>query len=1422
MSRANLTTSQTEAVRRVDGDLLVSAAAGSGKTTVLAHRCAHLLLDAPVEQRCDANQLLVLTFTDAAATEMRSRIRAVLEERLAEVATEDVFAGKSPTGAFRAAAPAAPEAARIRHQIELLPLAQISTIHSFCLWLTRRHFQELGVDPLFEIMDEAEARLLKRQVLDDLLEAIYQRSRNPGLTTADPNGKPAGSIAMETPPADGAPLVDAAMAKPLDAASPDLPARLLALVETYGGRNDQSITDFILSLGNYLASLPDPESWLISSVSRVCEHPERLVQEWIAILRDDFRRLDEEAAARFGNLEPADSRLALMAQTVAAYREKLDTWRRSLEGITLTDPVQPATPFAALDAVLADVRSHPLGKPRPIRRNAKNDPDTEAVFEAALESFDAFRKHAAKTQEQAPFSVQESIEGLHRVAPFVETLVEVVRLFVAQLEQRKRAIACVEFSDLERFAYQLLRSQASALDTAPSVNEIVTALRRRFRYVLIDEYQDISPIQEAIIRGVSRGPDDIQDGNLFAVGDVRQSIYRFRLAEPSIFVDRQKMLRAGPRNGLILLSENFRSRRGILDFVNALFAVLMGNPAMPLGYNEEAWLRPGRDVDEASPLRGDDPPVEIHLIDSQATAANAGGEGAEPSADAGPEEARDAPSGEDEGVDETAAEDEEAAHWNDLQKETLLAGRRLLELRIASSKNAANGGRVYEWGDFVILLRSASIHAGKAAEALRSLGIPVAPPDSGAFLKSREVREAVAALRVLDNPLQDLPLAAALRCGLFSRPFNEQELLDIRRSAPDASFSAAFPACADLSADPSAQRSGLGPSPGEAFEGLREAPSARLISAPLAEKVRDTLKAIERWRHLARVRPVADVLWQFLDESGHFARCLALPDGLHRRSNLLELHHLAGQFGRFRRQGLHRFLTFLEEVEDKLDEAPRGASRKAEGGVRIMTIHAGKGLEFPVVFILGLGRKFNLSDTFRNMSFERDVGIGLSIVDRERMIRYPTLTSILAERASKKAALEEELRVLYVAMTRAAHRLILVATPKSRAKLLAVFDATASSTKPAAHLHTVTELEILGAATPIDWLLPLFKRFGPARLVFGDDLAPPEALARVKLHRGALTRDKAAEQPRADDVKAAAPRDMDMIAQFTDAADHSALTLAVRACRDRVEFLYPHLAANSFPSVVSASEAKRMMLDFDLDGLPADEAASEISEPRVFTRATMPRAEHLEIMHGDNAHGGPPSSPHSPRPPAIDPREFGTAMHRILELLDVRLWSEQGFQAAIEKVKHDGCLSEGEWALVDLDALAWFATTALAAQLLAPSAKFYRELPFISLEPPGLFDPSAVDLPSEDRILVRGVIDLLIDGPRGLHIADYKTDRLSREQLAERVRLYTPQLQLYARAASRIWRRPVRACSLVFLSAREVVVVPDGPADLSDFPLPLT
>lgn len=1418
MSRANLTTNQTEAVRRVDGDLLVSAAAGSGKTTVLAHRCAHLLLDAPVEQRCDANQLLVLTFTDAAATEMRSRIRTVLEERLAEVTAEDAFAGESPTSAFRAAAPAAPEAARIQHQIELLPLAQISTIHSFCLWLTRRHFQELDVDPLFELMDEAEARLLKRQVLDDLLEAIYRRSRNPELTTSDPNGKPAGAIAVETPPTDGAPLVGAAMAKSLDAASPDLPARLLTLVETYGGRNDQSITDFILSLGDYLSSLPDPESWLNSSVSRVCEHPERLIQEWIAFLRDDFRRLDEEAAARFGNLEPADPRLALMVQTVAAYREKLNTWRRSLETISLTDHAQPAAPFAALDAVLADVRSHPLDKPRQIRRNAKNDPDTEAVFEAVLESFDAFRKHAAKAQEQVPLSIRESLEGLHRVAPFVETLVEVVRLFVALLEQRKRDIACVEFSDLERFAYQLLRPQTSTLNTTPSANEIVTALRRRFRHVLIDEYQDISPIQEAIIRGVSRESDGIQEGNLFAVGDVRQSIYRFRLAEPSIFVDRQKALRAEPRNGLILLSENFRSRRGILDFVNAIFAVLMGNPAMQPGYNEEAWLRPGRDVDEASPLRRDDPPVEIHLIDSQATAANADGEGAEPPSGAGPEEARDAASGGDEGVDETAAEDEEAAHWNDLQKETLLAGRRLLELRIASSENAAHGGRAYEWEDFAILLRSASINAGKAAEALRSLGIPVAPPDSGAFLKSREVREAVAALRMLDNPLQDLPLAAVLRCGLFSKPFNEQELLDIRRSVPDAPFSAAFPACAD----PSAQRSGLGPSQGEAFEGLKEPPSARLISEPLAEKVRDTLKAVERWRHLARVRPVADVLWQFLDESGHFARCLALPDGLHRRSNLLELHHLASQFGRFRRQGLHRFLTFLEEVEDKLDAAPRGASRKAENGVRIMTIHAGKGLEFPVVFILGLGQKFNLSDTFRNMLFERDVGIGLSIVDRERMIRYPTLTSILAERASKKAALEEELRVLYVAMTRAAHRLILVATPKSRAKLLALFDAAAHSTKATAQPHAVTELEILGASAPIDWLLPLLKRFGPARLAFGDDLALPEALARVKLHHGAMTQGKAAEQPRANDAKAAAPRDMDMIAQSAEAADHLALTLAVRACRDRIEFLYPHLAANSFPSVVSASEAKRMMLDFDLDGLPADEAASEIPEPRAFARATMRCAEHLEIKQGDDARGGPPSPPDSPRPPAIDPREFGTAMHRILELLDVRLWSEQGFQAAIEKVKHAGRLSEGEWALVDLDALAWFATTALAAQLLIPSAQFYRELPFISLEPPGLFDPSAVDLPSEDRILVRGVIDLLIDDPRGLHIVDYKTDRLPQDQLAERVRLYAPQLQLYARAASRIWRRPVRACSLVFLSAREVVEVPNGSADLSDFPLPLT
>lgn len=1325
MSATPFTKEQRRAIETAGCDVVVAAGAGSGKTAVLAERCAHLVCDAPPPARCDADQLLVLTFTDAAAAEMRARIVEAIRRR----------------------ARLAPADARLRRQAALVDAAAISTIHAFCHSLVRRHFVEADIDPAAALMDEDEAVLLRGDVLDALFESYYERGRRAG--TGD------------LPPDDPA-------------------RRFMELVEVYGLGRDAGIAQSVRRLCDYLDSLPDPESWLTDAVAELQRPVESIAVRAAAELRAELERQHEHVLREVEALDKSEGRCAMIGAVLDDHAAKLAEWSGAL-----------AADNAAYDRVRGEIAGYELTRSPKTRRNKNDDGSTAAALDAAIDLFDLVTKDLLGKRLKprfGRFTAQEWADGLHATAPFAATWVDLARAFRSAYVERKRALGVLDFADLERLALGLLRSGADG--AAPATNRgssIAAALRSRFAHVLVDEFQDVNPVQAAIVDLLRRGTEE-GGGNLFVVGDVKQSIYRFRLAEPSILVERWQAARSG--DGLsqaVPLSRNFRSRPEVIDFVNLVFAQLMRPGAGPIEYDEAARLVHGRAGDEPSA----DHRVELHLLERHLSDATPSDDGAE----------------EDEN---TTAEDDaprpfdpaDPAGWETIEREAFLIGRRIREMmaggcsprsgeRPKARRGAANdpsrsderpASRSDEppgplrFKHFAVLLRSVKASAARVVAMLRSMGIPAYSGAGGDFLAALEVREVLAALHVLDNPRQDIPLASVLRTGLLGDAFIEDELVEIR--------------CLDR---------------GVPFHEAVFAYANRGPDAGLRHRLRRLRQHIQRERDEVRCRPLAEFLWSLVERSGYLAYVGGLPDGPQRRANLILLHERARTFGTFRLQGLHRFLRFIESMETQEREWPVG-SPVGEGDdvVRVMSIHKAKGLEFPVVFVAGLGTRFNMQDRSGRMLFERQSGLGLRVVDSQRMIEYPSLAWQRVVEEIERTTRQEEMRIMYVAMTRARDKLVLVGTPRCK-ELASWLDAARRRRQPPS-AHTV-----MNAASMLDWLVPVLAsaaagevRWPGERTSGPDRSTSPEVcvhhardVVSWRVEAGAedlRERRRAASRleplPASEPVETEGPR--------------------VQAIMARMSAVYPHLPLASVPSVLAASAFKGAY-DFTREG---DEAVPIAEERREGTKARRhegkgSRDQGIKEPRDQGADGlsNPQSAIRNPQS-QVDPRTRGIVTHRVLQFLDfARATDRAGVAAEIDRLTTVGKLTPDERSVIDLDQLAWFVATDLAALIRRAGDQYHREFQVLTAEDPHLYDATIGPVSATDKILVRGIVDGLLEFEETLEIVDFKTDELAPPEVAARALHYASQLELYARAMERLWRRPVACCRLVFLAARAIVPV---------------
>lgn len=873
MTNMAWTNEQQAAIDSRGQTLLLSAAAGSGKTAVLVERIIRRLLDK--EYPIDITELLVVTFTKAAAAEMRDRIGTALMKALSET--------KDP---------------RVERQLALLPSAQISTLHAFCQHVIRKYFYTIDLDPAFSIAGEEELNLLRRQVLEDVFLSYYEDDEKASI--------------------------------------------LYPLADMFGSdRGDDILMDTVSRMYTYARSLAWPEHWLKEAARAYDVAPDAVIDDmvWAGPIKDAVRRILEEDARLY------DGVLYHLRQR-EAFAPACDTF------VAEQAALRQAAQARSWDDLSRFVRAIDFPRLKSLRKLSDDD---KAVWERCKKVRDDVKKDVIKTLQAVYFSAtpEEWLDGMRAMKPIMDGLVTLTLDFAKAYGAAKKEKGWIDFSDLEHFCLQiLLAPDASPEHPVPSA--AAEELRSQYEEVFIDEYQDTNGVQELITRLVS-GED-----NRFMVGDIKQSIYRFRLADPTLFLEKYQSFSRDEKavQRCIDLGRNFRSVPVVLDAVNAVFSRAMTAEAAGMDYGEREKLYAGRQAPDDERWIGG--PVEVDIVP-------------------------------------TSSDEEDDDGSTAFEKECRFIAGRIGEL-LASGRMAARKDGTLEplsYRHIVVLLRSMAGKADVLIQALQEGGIPSYAEQSGGYFAAVEVQVMLALLRCIDNPEQDLAMAAVLRSPLVG--LDETALAGVRL-AGDGTLWQNLPAFVASLPD-----------------GVDE-----------KEDLQQFMAAFDSWRTYSRRHGVAELLQRLYDDTAYVDFVGAMPGGDVRQANLKALYDRARQYEEAGFRGLFRYLQLMDKMkEDGLDLAPAKVVSEKEDVVRIMSIHKSKGLEFPVVFVADMGKAFNRRDTQDQILFHNRLGIGLKQYDPEWRMSYPTLIwSGIAAQLRWEGTAEEE-RILYVAMTRARDQLIL-------------------------------------------------------------------------------------------------------------------------------------------------------------------------------------------------------------------------------------------------------------------------------------------------------------------------------------------------------------------------------------------------------------
>ncbi len=1239
------TNQQKRAIRARGSDVLVTASAGTGKTAVLSGRCVNIVSDKSI---CpDVRNILVLTFTEAAAEQMRSRIAQQLR---------DAFEEKLDN--------------RLHYQLMLLQGADISTIHSFCKKLITEYFYKLGLDPTFRVIDGDEQKLLKAEVLEKTIDWAWQQN--------------------------------------------NLRVALEKLLYRRDLRTNDGFLSRIIQLGDFLDGVVSRQNWyeraaLLAEIANpltgdLAEKQKQVINDKLQDILNRLRHVQQLAKS-----EGDDS----------GWAEKL--------GDTHIKPIMQCIELIKADdwdKYIKAIRNFN----KPITYKPKGLPEPIAGF---------LQKTARKAVDDFKGLSQLAIvnpDYLDRVGGSVglqtKVLIGLVTKYDGLYGQAKQTLNCLDFADLEHKALELLIDEASSgSETKPS--ETALLLRERYKYIFVDEYQDINSVQQQILRMLSPG------GNILQVGDVKQSIYAFRGAQPDIFIEQLKQASSDPEkapNGLrVDLNVNFRSVEGILDFVNRIFSRIMTSSFTKIDYDESARLRPAlMDEAKSQSVSSDKPVVEFHILDEADT-------------DNDLQDEKDKVSGEKENLDMVTSRQRQAVMIARRIKEMVGADTGRPEFQIYDEQKGIF--RDVQYGDIVVLMRSLAKKANDYLEVFGLAGIPVSCQATAGYFQATEISDMIALLKVLDNPQRDIGLAAVLRSPFFR--IDDTELARIKIHSKENQQCRNYYDCV-------LQYCNAG------------------TDEKLAAKLKRVIEKIKQWRTIARRGHLADLVWRVYRETGYLSFVSALPNGQARRANLLKLHDRAVQFEDFVSSAgvpsLTRFVEFIEKLQETgQDWAPAEPQTSAGNAVRILSVHKSKGLEFPVVFLAELESQFNKKDIHEDILTDADYTLGLQVIDRVSNSKLNSLAhEVIAERKIS-TMLAEEMRILYVATTRARERLILTASQKQTNCRQIVSNGFFFGAEP------IPDWELRSCRRPLEWILyglseqkSLHVAFetGLAEKALNDNLFNLRVYNRTDLQQLSelVTRLRSNKFTRiSSDSKKKRPERAD-----------SKLLPRIKKSLDwqyRLGCVY----------ILPAKRSVTQLTHFNDEYVKFDYSRVLNRQPKILAEAEPALAKPFE------------------------PRLVGTATHLVMSRLDL---IEPVTEGAIEKIKEKLILNESLTAriaeCIDTESILAFFQHELGQMVFDKENTVLREWPFTFAMPaceyPNLNDEQRTI--SDETIVVQGIIDMLVRTPEGLVIIDFKTDNITAEQVNERAKLYRGQLELYGRAASAILKSETMSRWLYFLTPR--------------------
>jgi ATP-dependent helicase/nuclease subunit A len=1181
----SLTPFQRQAVA-ARGNVLVMAGAGTGKTRTLVARC----LDCLDRERVLLDELLIVTFTEAAAAEMRQRLRRALEKKSAAAPGDDHWP----------------------RQLALFDMAHIGTLHRFCRELIREHFYELGLDPQLAILDEGEARQLANETLHEQFQAHYA-------------GEDEFSIAFQS------------------------------LIQIHGGGRDEKIRALILQLHNYSQTRADAAGWLAGQIKKFSATEPT---EWLPWLLAAVADWCDEWLPVLDNLKSRN--------------EKAD----ELTGILLRLKNSPTRELVAevLGQIASADGNWPAKRKTTLRRPLE-DLFAEAAFLAAL---------APVKNGSDPLA-----EDWSWVHGHMETLLRLAQEFAQEFASRKLADGALDFHDLEQFALKLLWD--FSVDQPTLVAEI---WRKKVRFVFVDEYQDINAAQDKIIAALSRaGPE----ANRFLVGDVKQSIYRFRLADPKIFRDYARDWH-GKKGQTIPLAENFRSREALLNFVNSFFESLMRKEIGGVNYDDEAKLKFGSPPmrTDFSAARDASPRAELLLR------FKVGRGDAESEAESGVNEPSD---------------------LEESEKEARLLSARLVELKEKRHEiwdDEAKKFRAVEWRDMAILMRAPSGKAEIFANQFDRTGVPLVVARGG-FYDSSEILDLLGVLQLLDNPLQDLPCIAVLRSPLVGCSLDE--LAEIRLAAR-----------------------------GHFWFALNQVRSPNFkVQNETRIKVERFLERFHRWRKLAQQSSLSQCLETILSETHYGDWLKSRPRGAQRHANVGRFLNLTEKFDQFQRRGLFRFLKFIE-AEREAEVEPEFLPVADENAVRLMSIHQSKGLEFPVVAVADFAKNFNTQDLCGEIIFDEEFGLCPKVKPPSSGRRYPSLPHWLAQRHQRREQAGEELRLLYVAMTRARETLILSGSVTKK-KWETLWAETGM----------VTPQKILAAKSYADWLAMWFSVQGSEFKVAGTTQGKlPHLCWRIA----------------SDDELA---QGAEIPIQYSEVELPLLDAGKKENLRAVLSWNYKFQNATGHAAKSSVTALRRHMEELDGE-----------AEPFLKRPVSPPRNQESKIGNRK-----------------LSAAETGLAHHKFLQ--HFALEKTGAFAEEAGRLVRENYLSAEEGAVLDLSAMAAFWTSPPGKKITANAERVRRELPFTArfnqqelVKITGKPEEGGLE---NEFVIVQGVADLVVLLPDEIWLVDFKTDDVRAGGLAPKIKTYTAQLKLYANALAKIYARPVTNCWLHFLSVRKTLDV---------------